>query len=121
LRGIREGNGLAHSIVYGGDESSQKVAANLGAITGDLRQIMADLRAGKGTLGALLVDPSIYEDVKSVLATSSATTRFGLSYDIRSSRRKAPRRAYFRAAGGVVVAGTPEISDVRQSAFVFAA
>jgi phospholipid/cholesterol/gamma-HCH transport system substrate-binding protein len=67
LRGIREGNGLAHSIVYGGDDSSQKIAANLGAITADLRQIMADLRAGKGTLGALLVDPSIYEDVKSVL------------------------------------------------------
>jgi phospholipid/cholesterol/gamma-HCH transport system substrate-binding protein len=67
LRGIREGNGLAHSIVYGGDEPSKQVAANLGAITADLRQIMADLRAGKGTLGALLVDPSIYEDVKSVL------------------------------------------------------
>jgi phospholipid/cholesterol/gamma-HCH transport system substrate-binding protein len=67
LRGIREGNGLAHSIVYGGDSSSQQVAANLGAITGDLRQIVADLRAGKGTLGALLVDPSIYEDAKSVL------------------------------------------------------
>jgi phospholipid/cholesterol/gamma-HCH transport system substrate-binding protein len=67
LRGIREGNGLAHSIVYGGDSSSQQVAQNLGAITGDLRQIVADLRAGKGTLGALLVDPSIYEDAKSVL------------------------------------------------------
>jgi len=67
LRGIREGNGLAHSIVYGGDPSTQQVSANLGAITNDLRQIMADLRAGKGTLGALLVDPSIYEDVKSVL------------------------------------------------------
>jgi phospholipid/cholesterol/gamma-HCH transport system substrate-binding protein len=67
LRGIREGNGLAHSIVYGGDEPSQQVSANLGAITNDLRQITADLRAGKGTLGALLVDPSIYEDVKSVL------------------------------------------------------
>jgi len=53
--------------VYGGDASSQQVAANLGAITGDLRQIVADLRAGKGTLGALLVDPSIYEDAKSVL------------------------------------------------------
>jgi phospholipid/cholesterol/gamma-HCH transport system substrate-binding protein len=67
LRGIREGNGLAHSIVYGGDASSQQVSANLGAITADLRQIVADLRAGKGTLGALLVDPSIYEDAKSVL------------------------------------------------------
>jgi phospholipid/cholesterol/gamma-HCH transport system substrate-binding protein len=67
LRGIREGNGLAHSFVYGGDEKSKQVSANLDAITNDLRQIMADLRAGKGTLGALLVDPSIYEDVKSVL------------------------------------------------------
>ena len=67
LRGIREGNGLAHSILYGGDDPSRQVSANLGAITNDLKQIMADLRAGKGTLGALLVDPSIYEDVKSVL------------------------------------------------------
>jgi len=67
LKGIREGNGLAHSIFSVGDDSSQEVAANLGAITGDLRHIVADLRAGKGTLGALLVDPSIYEDVKSVL------------------------------------------------------
>ena len=67
LRGIREGDGLAHSLVYGGDEKTRQVSANLGAITNDLRQIMADLRAGKGTLGALLVDPSIYEDVKSVL------------------------------------------------------
>jgi phospholipid/cholesterol/gamma-HCH transport system substrate-binding protein len=67
LRGIRDGNGLAHTIIYGGDEPSAQVSANIGAITRDLRQIMADLRAGKGTLGALLVDPSIYEDVKAVL------------------------------------------------------
>jgi phospholipid/cholesterol/gamma-HCH transport system substrate-binding protein len=67
LRGIREGNGLAHTIIYGGDDPSTQVSANIGAITRDLRQIIADLRAGKGTLGALLVDPSIYEDVKGVL------------------------------------------------------
>jgi phospholipid/cholesterol/gamma-HCH transport system substrate-binding protein len=67
LRGIREGNGLAHTVIYGGDEPSAQVSANIGAITRDVRQIVADLRAGKGTLGALLVDPSIYEDVKGVL------------------------------------------------------
>jgi phospholipid/cholesterol/gamma-HCH transport system substrate-binding protein len=67
LKGIREGNGLAHSLLFGGDDASQKVAANIGAMSQDLRQIVADLRAGKGTLGALLVDPSLYEDAKVVL------------------------------------------------------
>jgi phospholipid/cholesterol/gamma-HCH transport system substrate-binding protein len=67
LKGIREGNGLAHSLLFGGDDASQRMASNLGAMSQDLRQIVADLRAGKGTLGALLVDPSVYEDVKSVL------------------------------------------------------
>jgi phospholipid/cholesterol/gamma-HCH transport system substrate-binding protein len=65
LRGIREGNGFMHSVLYGGkDDESQRALSNIGAMTGDMRQIVADLRAGKGTLGALLVDPSVYEDVK---------------------------------------------------------
>jgi phospholipid/cholesterol/gamma-HCH transport system substrate-binding protein len=33
----------------------------------DLRVIVHNLREGKGTLGALLVDPSVYEDIKSVV------------------------------------------------------
>jgi phospholipid/cholesterol/gamma-HCH transport system substrate-binding protein len=101
LRGIREGNGLAHSILYGGDETSAKVSQNLGAITSDLRQIMADLRAGKGTLGALLVDPSIYEDVKSLLGNVQrndalrALVRYSIKQDekrpeVRVSEQPAP-------------------------------
>lgn len=66
LKGIREGDGLAKGILYGG-EGSQELVHNMNAMSGDLRQIVADLRAGKGTLGALLVDPSVYEDLKMVL------------------------------------------------------
>jgi phospholipid/cholesterol/gamma-HCH transport system substrate-binding protein len=66
LKGIREGNGLARSVIYG-DEGSQATMANLNAMSSDLRQIVADVRAGKGTVGALLVDPSVYEDLKMVL------------------------------------------------------
>ena len=66
LRGIREGNGMAKSVLYG-DEGSDQLMGNLNAAGADLRQIVADLRAGKGTLGALLVDPSVYEDVKLLL------------------------------------------------------
>jgi len=66
LKGIREGNGIAHSVIYG-DEGSQRMMGNLDQMSGDLKQIVADVKAGKGTLGALLVDPSVYEDLKMVL------------------------------------------------------
>ncbi len=66
LKGIREGNGVAKSLIYG-DDQSQQLMQNLNAMSGDVRQILADIRAGKGTLGALLVDPSVYEDLKVVL------------------------------------------------------
>jgi phospholipid/cholesterol/gamma-HCH transport system substrate-binding protein len=66
LKGIRDGNGVAKSLIYG-DDQSQQLMQNLNAMSGDIRQITADIRAGKGTLGALLVDPSVYEDLKVVL------------------------------------------------------
>jgi phospholipid/cholesterol/gamma-HCH transport system substrate-binding protein len=66
LKGIREGNGVARSLIYG-DDSSQAFMANLNAASDDIRQIAANLRAGKGTIGALLTDPSVYEDLKMVL------------------------------------------------------
>jgi phospholipid/cholesterol/gamma-HCH transport system substrate-binding protein len=66
LKGIRDGNGIARSVIYG-DEGSQQMLSNLNQMSGDLKQIVADMKAGKGTLGALLVDPSVYEDLKVVL------------------------------------------------------
>ncbi|HYJ10585.1 MAG TPA: MlaD family protein [Polyangiaceae bacterium] len=66
LKGIRDGNGLARSVIYG-DEGSQQMMSNLNQMSGDLKQIVADMKSGKGTLGALLVDPSVYEDLKLVL------------------------------------------------------
>lgn len=66
LKGIREGNGPAKSLIYG-DDKSQELIGNLNAMTRDMRQIVAGVRAGKGTVGALLVDPSVYEDLKMVL------------------------------------------------------
>jgi phospholipid/cholesterol/gamma-HCH transport system substrate-binding protein len=67
LKGIREGNGVARSMLYGGDETSQQMMSNLNQMSGDLKAIVSDVKAGKGTLGALLVDPSVYEDLKVVL------------------------------------------------------
>lgn len=84
LRGIREGNGMAKSVLYGGDGSEQ-VMENLNVASTDLRSIVADLRAGKGTLGALLVDPSVYEDVKLLLGNvdRNKTLRALVRYSIK--------------------------------------
>lgn len=67
LRGMRESNSLAHDLLYGGTGDTAVVIRNVADLTGDLKAIVADMRAGKGTIGGLLVDPSIYEDVKVVL------------------------------------------------------
>jgi phospholipid/cholesterol/gamma-HCH transport system substrate-binding protein len=68
LRGVRTGNGLAHAVIYGDDAgTSQHVMSNLSAMSDDLREIVANMKAGRGTIGALLVDPSVYEDVKSLV------------------------------------------------------
>jgi phospholipid/cholesterol/gamma-HCH transport system substrate-binding protein len=91
LRGIREGRGLARGLLFG-DGTSEKFAADLNEMSGDMKQIVADLRAGKGTLGALLVDPSIYEDLKLVLGNvqRNKALRALVRYSIKKDE-EAPR------------------------------
>jgi phospholipid/cholesterol/gamma-HCH transport system substrate-binding protein len=73
LAGVREGNGLAHGLLFGdsgrgGDSAlGDKLAGDVAGMSQDLRAMLSDMRQGKGTLGALLVDPSVYEDLKMLL------------------------------------------------------
>jgi len=89
LKGIREGNGLARSVIYG-DDSSQAMMSNLNQASADFRQVVSDMRAGKGTLGALLVDPSVYEDLKLMLGNVErnralrALVRYSIKRDEKS-------------------------------------
>jgi phospholipid/cholesterol/gamma-HCH transport system substrate-binding protein len=85
LRDVRTGNGNAHQLLYG-DEAGNLIA-NLTATSADLRAVMADVRAGRGTIGGLLVDPSIYEDIKSLVGNLQrneilrALVRFSIRHD----------------------------------------
>jgi len=93
LAGVRAGNGLAHGLLYGdtgngGDSAlGDKVAGDVAGMSGDLRAMVSDMRAGKGTLGALLVDPSVYEDLKMLLGnvqrnqTLRALVRYSIQRD----------------------------------------
>lgn len=97
LKGIREGDGLAHQLLYGGgDANSDKIVADLAAISGDMRVITRNLREGKGTLGALMVDPSVYEDIKIVLGNVQrnevlrALVRYSIKQDEQRPRVDVP-------------------------------
>jgi len=92
LAAIREGSGLAHEVVYGG-ESTSKLLGNIVGISEDLRRVVADMRSGKGTVGALLVDPSLYDDLKGVVGNVERSTvlKALVRYSIGTEdRRKLP-------------------------------
>lgn len=90
LKGIRESQSFAHDVIYGGKNGSADALANITAATADLRAITGNLRAGKGTIGALLVDPSIYEDMKSVLGNveRNDVLRALVRYSIKQDEKK---------------------------------
>jgi phospholipid/cholesterol/gamma-HCH transport system substrate-binding protein len=94
LQAIREGNGLAHSLVYG-DDSSQHVMTNLNAMSDDLRAIVGDVRQGRGTLGGLLVDPTIYEDIKGLVGNveRNEVLRALVRYSIKADEKRPEVRA----------------------------
>lgn len=100
LRGVRESDSLAHDALYGGKGDGAEALANVTAITADLRAIVREMKAGKGTVGALLVDPSIYEDMKSVLGNvqRNDVLRALVRYSIKQDEKKP---AVHVGAGGV--------------------
>ncbi len=89
LKAVREGNGIAHAVLYG-DTSSQHVMSNLNTMSDDLRVIVGNMREGKGTLGALLVDPTVYEDIKGVVGNveRNEVLRALVRYSIRADEKK---------------------------------
>jgi len=91
LEAIRTGTGLGHAVVYG-DDNTQHVLTNVNAMSEDLRSIVSEMKAGKGTLGGLLVDPTIYEDLKSAVGNVErnqvlrALVRYSIKEDEGRSR-----------------------------------
>ncbi len=88
LEAIRTGNGLIHTVIYG-DTDTQHVMTNVNAMSDDLRDIVRGMKQGKGTLGALLVDPSVYEDIKGLVGNveRNDVLRALVRYSIKADER----------------------------------
>jgi phospholipid/cholesterol/gamma-HCH transport system substrate-binding protein len=90
LKGIREGDGIAHDMLFGGESNPDEAVKNITQVTADLRDIVRNVKQGKGTIGAFLVDPSIYEDVKRLLGNveRNSVLRALVRYSIKKDGKR---------------------------------
>jgi phospholipid/cholesterol/gamma-HCH transport system substrate-binding protein len=57
-------NGAVHQLVYG---DASGMFADLGSAAADLKKITSTVASGEGTVGGLISDPTVYEDLRQVL------------------------------------------------------
>ena len=72
VRAAQGGKGLVPSLLFNAEgakvlEDVQAAAQNMRAVAADLQTITARLRQGEGTIGGLLEDPTVYEDLSALL------------------------------------------------------
>jgi len=65
---IINGNGLIHNLIF--EKSEIRELLNDSALK--LNKVMTNIHEGKGSLGALIMDPTIYEDLKGVFGKVKA-------------------------------------------------
>lgn len=90
LKGVRESDSFAHDALYGGEGDGAGALADVKQITADVREIVHGVKQGKGTIGALLVDPSVYEDLKRVIGNveRNAVVRALVRYSIKQDAKQ---------------------------------
>lgn len=94
VRDAREGKGLIPSLLFDPAgakvlEDVQAAAADVRALAADLQVITTRLRQGEGTIGGLLEDPTVYEDLSALLRGANRSVL--LKSLIRSTREDGAR------------------------------
>lgn len=57
-------SGAVHQLVYG---DASGMLADLGSAAANVKELTSKIRRGEGSLGAIINDPTVYEDLKQVL------------------------------------------------------
>jgi phospholipid/cholesterol/gamma-HCH transport system substrate-binding protein len=76
LQQVAEGDGMIHALLYepAGENSDEEFAATLRNATVHLNSILAKVDRGEGTLGLLLNDPTLYEELKMLVGGAGRST-----------------------------------------------
>ncbi|MCB1149860.1 MAG: hypothetical protein KDK48_06810, partial [Chlamydiia bacterium] len=87
---ITDGDGLLHELVYGKSEDFsaklESIVDNLAKAAAGLKETSQALATGEGTIGALMVDPSLYDNLVDI--TDEAKRSLLLKAAIRGSLKK---------------------------------
>ncbi len=68
LAQVESGDGLMHDFIYGTESTDRSTLASIGGAAERLESVLRKIDEGEGSLGALVNDPTIYEDLKRVLS-----------------------------------------------------
>jgi phospholipid/cholesterol/gamma-HCH transport system substrate-binding protein len=74
MHAVRTEPGLVHSLIY--DEKSGQLVQQWADVSERIDRITSEVEKGRGTIGGLLVDPSVYEDLKTVLGNIERNVLF---------------------------------------------
>ena len=73
-RAVQEQDGVLHALVY--EPESRQFVTDLNQVAAILKRVVQDVDKGRGSLGGLLRDPTVYEDLKSVLGNVKRNVLF---------------------------------------------
>ncbi len=63
---IKTQKGMLHTLIY--EEDKGNIIRNLNEATDDLRKLTQYIQSGQGTVGMLIKDPTLFEDLKMILS-----------------------------------------------------
>jgi phospholipid/cholesterol/gamma-HCH transport system substrate-binding protein len=90
VHAVRNQPGLLHTLIY--DERSGDMLKDWNDFSERVNRLSKNVEEGKGTLGGLLVDPSVYEDLKTTLGNIERNVLFKalIRYTIKQDDLKRP-------------------------------
>jgi phospholipid/cholesterol/gamma-HCH transport system substrate-binding protein len=71
---VQSGDGLLHTLIYESTDDPQDVLEQALVATATLNRILEKVDSGDGTLGLLLNDPTVFEDLKVLLGGAQRST-----------------------------------------------
>jgi len=87
MRVIEKQEGFLHTLIY-----DEEFAADMRSFSSNLSEISRMIKEGEGSLGALIVDPSVHDSLKGVLgeAERNRFVRSAVRYMIEEKEKRAP-------------------------------